>query len=159
MSTRPYPIYLPTFYSLFQAGSLLSRVGGWYYSGLRLVSVQLALDCQLELSLAILIQHLRWLLLYLMVVLMACVWFDQYNHINPILILPWASVLQVALFRHQLATTLVATISGIIFFWHEWSTLQSVVSGPLFSPLFSIFSPPFSVATFSNKSARIKKRI
>ena len=26
---------------------------GWYYSGLRLVSVQLALDCQLELSLAI----------------------------------------------------------------------------------------------------------
>ena len=27
--------------------------GGWYYSGLRLVSVQLALDCQLELSLAI----------------------------------------------------------------------------------------------------------
>ena len=30
ITSRPYPIYLPTIYSLFQAGSLLSRVGwGW----------------------------------------------------------------------------------------------------------------------------------
>ena len=42
MSAAPYPIYLLTNYSLSQAGSLLFRagVGGWFYSGLRLVSVQ-----------------------------------------------------------------------------------------------------------------------